>query len=34
MKGDQDPMNLAPRDLREYDFVKKDRKVDGAWSLV
>lgn len=25
----QDPKNLASRDLREYDYVKKDKKVDG-----
>lgn len=25
----QDPQNLAARDLREYDYVKKDLKVSG-----
>ena len=32
----QDPENLGARDLREYDYVKKDKKVEGesrrAWS--
>ncbi|WWC86927.1 peptidyl-prolyl cis-trans isomerase-like 2 [Kwoniella dendrophila CBS 6074] len=26
----QDPQNLAARDLREYDYVKKDKKVSDA----
>lgn len=26
----QDPQNLAARDLREYDYVKKDLKVSGV----
>jgi peptidyl-prolyl cis-trans isomerase-like protein 2 len=26
----QDPQNLAARDLREFDYVKKDKKVDGG----
>lgn len=25
----QDPKNLAARDLREYDYVKQDKKVEG-----
>ena len=25
----QDPKNLASRDLREYDYVKRDKKVSG-----
>jgi peptidyl-prolyl cis-trans isomerase-like protein 2 len=25
----QDPENLGARDLREYDYVKKDKKVEG-----
>lgn len=27
----QDPQNLAARDLREYDYVKKDLKVSGVF---
>jgi peptidyl-prolyl cis-trans isomerase-like protein 2 len=30
----QDPENLRSRDLRDYDYVKKDKKVEGelcAW---
>jgi peptidyl-prolyl cis-trans isomerase-like protein 2 len=26
----QDPKNLAARDLREYDYVKKDKKITDA----
>jgi peptidyl-prolyl cis-trans isomerase-like protein 2 len=26
----QDPENLAARDLREYDYVKSDKKVEGG----
>lgn len=29
----QDPQNLAARDLREYDYVKKDLKVSGMLGL-
>lgn len=29
----QDPQNLAARDLREYDYVKKDLKVSGMSRL-
>jgi peptidyl-prolyl cis-trans isomerase-like protein 2 len=25
----QDPKNLGSRDLREYDYVKSDKKVEG-----
>jgi peptidyl-prolyl cis-trans isomerase-like protein 2 len=27
----QDPKNLGSRDLREYDYVKKDKKVEGQF---
>lgn len=26
----QDPANLKARDLREYDYVKQDKKVEGG----
>lgn len=29
----QDPQNLAGRDLREYDYVKSDKKVEGGSSV-
>lgn len=30
----QDPKNLVTRDLRDYDYVKKDKKVTGGCLLV
>jgi peptidyl-prolyl cis-trans isomerase-like protein 2 len=30
----QDPENLGARDLREYDYVKKDKKVEGESRLA
>lgn len=29
----QDPSNLASRDLSTYDYVKNEKKVDGAFLL-
>lgn len=30
----QDPKNLGSRDLREYDYVKKDKKVEGQLNTL
>lgn len=30
----QDPQNLASRDLREYDYVKQDKKVTGGCWMI